>query len=606
MQQSGRDYSKRVTSTTGVGVGTSATPNSNIVEPIKAVVPTTGNLQYEGEDESIHVLTGPGGDDTVSNPEVSPHRWGHVAPSGSRIEVNDSGGSENITIVHHTGSAVVIDPDGSVYITSDSARGAGISAPKGDFFISSGGDVVINGKGNMSISTSGDLNLSVGGVLTVKAEVIKTICNTHEEIVDGTKVSNITNDSSSIIGGIKRETIAGDTREQVSGKKIIDVAGDFTTSVDGNNNINVGKDAVTAVNGDVATSSKNATIASSSNMKVSAGSDMAVYGNNTNVTGQGSATVYSGGSVKLTGSSVNASPYVDLAGYSNQAGVAEILGGTNKPSPQAGSGVSAADIKEAQEAQTVDSEDIIDTLTSVRKYPEYGNNAVLESANATGYSMVEHDRVPGAEGAYREYSGGNKGNVNPAYQGGVYDSIDPTINRKDGIEGQAVTGDVPARGNNSTLLSKYFTLGQLTKPKEAKGPRSYIPSEKWDTIVSNLRETAVNVLDPIKERFPDITLTSTYRNNSPNHITGFAVDLVDDGRRLSMNAEIARFAIENLPVDQVFLEKNESGRTHVHVRYSRSGGGNPVILTCGDKDCHAKLRGKIDIGYLVKRGVANT
>ena len=319
----------------------------------------------------------------------------------------------------------------------------------------------------------------------------------------------------------------------------------------------------------------------------------------------------SGGALKMSGSVINAFPFVDLAGWSdqsNQANMAVNTGGTVNIRPiasgataaSAASSASNGEVKSPDGAQTMKGKDIVDQLTTARKYPEYPGNGRLESANKTGVGMISHDTTSQAEDVYNEVSGANQGNVNPSYQGGSYDTLpDTPTNRDPNISATDPGKPVPSPHDLSAKISKYFTLGMLTQAKHSHK----IPPGSYQSVCKNMILLANNVLDPIKEKFPDIIITSVYRNNSSNHITGRAVDIVVESRSMEKHAEIARYARDNLPVDQVFIEKNVSGRTHVHLRVSESGAKvTPRVMTCGDAKCQSNTPG-IDVGWLARRAV---
>lgn len=584
----GRLYNKTITTTTAVGTEDAASPMKKVVMQRSVPVATSNNLEFAGEDDSGTTLSGIGDGDYATAPEKAPQRWGHVTSSGSRIEINDTGGGERVEIIHRSGAGVSIDPDGGVYITSEATRGAGIAAPKGDVYVYAGGDLVIKGGGSITIDTPGDLNLNVSGTLTIRAGSYKLITNNQDETIDGAASRSVTNDQNVIVGGIDRKTVAGDSREQITGSKITDVSGNQNNRTDGNYSVDTGGNFDTKTSGTTK-------IHSGGNIEIGSGADATV-------SGSGNATLVSGGQTKLVGGSVHSNPPIDRAIHADQtpqAALAIALGGSMGPVPplQSASTVSPA---AASEAQTMEANDIVDSLTSARKFPEYPGNGVLESANKTGVSQVSYDTTPQAESVFNEYSGGNMGNVNPSYEGGSYTNLpDTPINRNADIISIDPGMPVPARHNNNAKISKYFTLGQLVNAKHSHK----IPVSQWDSVVGAHITTAVNVLDPIKEKFPDMLVTSAYRSNSNNHRTGFAIDIVVESRDMTKHAEIARFARDNLPVDQVFIEKNSSGRTHVHVRGTRAGSkGTPRVITCGDPKCQSSTPG-INVAWLSRRAV---
>lgn len=623
--ESGRLSSQKVVSNHGEGLSNSASVNRKVVEPLTVRVSTPGNPLYSGEEDSAKVLTGPGDGDYASAAETYPPRWGWTAPSGSRIEVDDSSGSENITLVHHTGASVVIDPDGSVYITSASKRGGGAAAPYGDYFISAGGDIVIRGGGSISVDTPGDLNLNVGGTLTIRSESLNIITKVKEEVVDGYSTRNVTNDESVIIGGNKRQTIAGDYRTQISGNRIDEVGKDHTVKIDGLENYNVGKkqeikvgeDQNTSVKGKLSVAAEgdadyhtkaNYTMRAGGESKITSAGEMQLASEGkASLNGESSTVIKSGGRVALDGSSVTSRPPIDKAEFASESlvcNIADKTGSVNVIEPptagfsSAGSHSAPKSPDSPAEAEIMDAKDIVDNLTSARKFPEYPGNGVLETSNVAGLGKIAHDQMPQAKEVYDEYSGGNSGNVNPPYAGGDAVSIsDEPVNRDPNIAPVDPDISVPSRHELNVKISKYFTLGQIVNGTTT----NYKPDQgKWEQCAKYAISLANNVLDPIKEKFPSILVTSWYRTNSPNHITGRAIDIVAESRSPYLHAEIARFAWENLPCDQIFLEKNDSGRTHVHLRLA-TGKGKPNVMTCSDPECKSSVPG-IKVEHILRKG----
>ena len=650
----GRQYNKSITSNTGEGLGNSAAETVRQVELMKVEASTSGSTKYEGESDSIKTMSGAGGGDNVTSPSTpNPEKWGHTAGSGSRIEIDDTAGGEKITVLHHSGAGFVIDPDGGVYVTSTSQRGGGVGAPFGDFFVTASGDITINGGSSVTIETTGDLNLNVGGSLNIKCSAFNLDTDVLEQNVDGHAVYTVTNDQNTIIGGNKRDTIAGDFRDQITGSRITDIKGSRTTRVDGDENYNIGGKNSLKIKGDHIDSvggksehrssgdylidskgsinekaSSQINMDSASLFSVETGTFNAVASGIMSLLSEGKWTGGSSVETELTGEDtiISGKETVEIhAGTELKAlSVTTVVGGLESvtiatpmliapvpsgspppegPSPREldpdSSPESPSDPESPAPAEVTDANDIIDHLTSVRKHPEYPANAAKQSANAAGLGLISGDEMPGAQGAYDEYASGNNGNANPSYAGDSVASMpEQPYNRDPNIEPVDPNISVPSARETGVKVSKYFTLGHLVNAKEGRNRPS--PS-LWEPVVQQGIMLANNVLDPIKEKFPDILITSWYRAGTKNHGTGRAVDIVVESRSLTAHAEIARYARDNLPVDQVFLERNNSGRTHVHLRVS-NGKGNPQVITCSDPKCESKTPG-IDVQYLVRKGV---
>jgi len=607
----GREYNKSITASAGTGLTESGASTKIDVAPIKSQQPVVRNPAYRGEIESGHTLMGVGDGVSEANQGTLSEKWGYTTHTGTSIEVTD----QSVAITHHSGAAVKIDPDGAIYITSSSRKGIGISAPYGDAFLAASGEIAINGA-SLSCSVSGDYNLSVGGTYNIRCAGYKLNTNVVDETIDGSASRTVTNDSAIIIGGINRLVVAGDQRVQVSGSDIIDVAGNKTDRVKGNSLINSKGTYTVAATGNLKVSSKgtsdfisdgNLSISSKSAIKqVSAGATKISAAGTLDVKGSGATKISSdaaisvegSGTARLVGSTATVGgSTVNLATATLNAPTPTGSGGSTSPSVTATD--SPSNSADVADAQTVDANDIVDELTSVRKYPQYPNNAKHESADAGGASVISHDSSGSdAEAAFNEYSSKNTGNIDPV-SSESYGTI-PEVSsgqRRDDISGIEPDISVPSPQSTSAKISRYFTLGQLTNASASHR----IPPSIYEQVVKNHIYLAYNVLDPLKQQFPDLIITSAWRENSKNHITGLAIDIVSPSRSMEKHAEMARWARDNLPVDQVFLEKNTSGRSHVHLRATKSQGVNPKTMTCADSKCIINTDG-IDVGYLIKNG----
>lgn len=630
--QPGRQHNKELTSVHGSGVTNSGTPVATGARMHPYTVPTSSqNPHIAGEDDSHRTLTGPGMGSHAAGAGNHSQKWGHTTPSGTQVSIDDTPGSESINIIHHSGAGITVEPDGSIFFSSTSKRGAGISAPLGDVFISAGGEIVIDGPGTISVSTKGDLNLNVGGTLNIVAGAIKTTTKALDETIDGYATRSVTNDQSSVIGGINRVTVAGDQRTQVSGNDILDVGATRTEKIEGDLDVNVSGASKQKTTGEYTNHSTGAmSHVTAADMKVDAtGNSQVVAGGTLTTSSEGAMKVASGSTIDFGGASnvkisaggtlraSSTSSELSSTGTTKVSGGSVEIGGSSvsiktgsflapTPSPSSGSmsgfkdaapaTIEAAEVEEATPADYPAAEDVVDSMTTVRKYPEYPNNGMLESAVATNYRQIEYDQTPGADSVYGEITRSNSGNMNPSYVGGSMDTLpEEPINRDPNITAVEPPISAPARNDNSGKISRYFTLGTLTRAAHS----DQIPHSSWDSVVKNHILVAYNVLDPIKERFPDVIITSAYRVNSSNHITGRAIDIVVPSRSLTKHAEIAKFARDNLPVEKVLLERNDSGRTHVHVQVTPSGARstNPIVFTCSDKKCAGKTPG-INVEWL--------
>lgn len=102
-------------------------------------------------------------------------------------------------------------------------------------------------------------------------------------------------------------------------------------------------------------------------------------------------------------------------------------------------------------------------------------------------------------------------------------------------------------------------------------------------VVANLKLLALNVLDPIKDRYPDMFCTCTFRAENVGatnqHPRGQAADLQFRQRPKSTYYDIAVWIRDNIPFDQLLLEYVSSPSSWIHISYNPRGNrpvGTPV------------------------------
>jgi len=142
--------------------------------------------------------------------------------------------------------------------------------------------------------------------------------------------------------------------------------------------------------------------------------------------------------------------------------------------------------------------------------------------------------------------------------------------------------------NYNAQLSPNFKLRDLSIaiPPDAGIKKEIIAQAGFTPvqIACNLKELAVNILEPIKAKYPGFIITSGFRQPSQisvgngrvsQHEKGQAADLQWPKPPTSNGAyhlEIAKWIVANLPVDQIILEHSGSPRLWVHVSYVTTGG----------------------------------
>lgn len=180
-----------------------------------------------------------------------------------------------------------------------------------------------------------------------------------------------------------------------------------------------------------------------------------------------------------------------------------------------------------------------------------------------------------------------------------------TYEIEDQTENQQITEDtkvvfatpVPPEIDVNQKIGKYYNLGQLIKT--STGLENYPGSDddiSQAEIIGSLKAVMINCIDKIKNKWPDMYITSAYRNTNVNkanggsktsqHRFGQAVDIQVPGVKTS---EIFNWCIDNLAFDQLIWEAPERGtpggpppNSWIHISY-KSGGNRKITTLMSEK-----------------------
>lgn len=132
----------------------------------------------------------------------------------------------------------------------------------------------------------------------------------------------------------------------------------------------------------------------------------------------------------------------------------------------------------------------------------------------------------------------------------------------------------------SMKLSANYTLGDLSTKAvlfhSIKAQHGLSVSE----IVANLKAVAVNILEPLKAKYPGFKVNSGFRTSTggkSQHERGEAVDIQFPGAPAAKYSEVAKWAAANLPYDQMIFEHGKS--IWLHFSTKRTGGLRKMKLT---------------------------
>jgi uncharacterized protein (DUF2345 family) len=507
---------------------------------------------------------------------------GFVSATGNKVVIDNTFGSDTITLQHHSGATIMIDADGSIHMISSGSKGVGIVAPKGDMTMFAKGHMILKGDGKITIETVGDLDINVGGSLNISVggDMVTTVHDgsIEEVIQNGSKIIEVAKDSSTMIAGDYRITSAGKMRIQTP----------QSLEVDAGKEITVRSDKTVEVN-----AQKNVGIYAKEKIEIDAKDDIGIAT-------EADLSVRANGTTKISSTSaasIHSSSTIDLLASAK----VNIKGSTTDIQTGGSPSVDDANINAAQLAQYPTTNTIIDSITSVRLAPDFPKNAAGMSAEEFSLYKNEGGRPnPQAEA----YAAGNKGSgvtyqakdsgiTAEAIATGIYD-------RPAGVSsnnGTAEKNPLPIPTsiyNSSQKISKHITVGQIINIRSA-------PAAQHQQILKEAMNVAWNILDPLYEKFGGrMYISSWYRDNSSNHIKGGAVDIRCSNKPdYGFTAEMAAYVRDFLPYSKILLEKNDQGGIHCHVESAQPGQqGGGSVLTCADPHCQSAIAG-IKLSYAV-------
>jgi hypothetical protein len=521
---------------------------------------------------------------------------GFVSATGNKVLIDNTFGSDNIVLQHHSGATIIIDSDGSVHMISSGKKGVGVIAPKGDGTIYAKNHLILKADGKITIETDGDLDLNVGGAfsLHVKGDMHTYVEGSIEEFTDGSKITEVVKDVSTTIAGDNRTTVAGNMRTQVSGGKEIDVAKNFTMRSDENTSIATQKNFKLQVKEDTLQEGKGKfEVRSEGNMSHDTkGTFTTKAQGDFSIETKGKMDTKAEGNMKV---SSKAQLFIHSTGAADlRSSTTDIDAGA--PSPE--NPGTPANVAEAPKAQYAPPETIIDNLSTIREAPDFPQNAKRMSKGEFSVYKNEGNRPnPKAEAAAASSQGAG---APPKISDGV--TLDPrysnSYDRPSGVSSKTAEKNplpIPTSiYNTNEKISKHVTVGQVL------GLRS-VPAGRQKEVLMEAMNVAWNIIDPLIEKFGGrVQITSWYRANSGNHIKGGAVDLRCSNKNdVQTTAEIAAYVRDNLPYSKILLEKNDSPGIHVHLESANAGQqGGGTVLTCADPQCNSSTPG-LQLSYAV-------
>lgn len=580
-------------------------------------------------------------------------------PGGSSISVLGGIGQEQIDIRHASGAGIVIGPDGAVYFTATGKKGFGVSAVRGDGFISAQ-RVVIDAE-ELILQSKGNIQFHSGGNMQFYTKGNKVSITSGSEIneVDGRLTTEVGLTNSLTVGGDHRQTVAGDIRIQTpnnirtdskgtdirttesielnatkslsllakddstfsasegavtmsskglatvgSTDAMVNVIGKTGATVESENTVNVrGANFVNIDTDDMSLDSKTKISMRTVDMSLNGTSSIDLRTDNMNLNATTKLETRSGGETKMSaaGMDIDSSAPIDMRGSTIDFNKASAFA-ASPTEPAAIMYVSprtTAPIEAPEAAEFPDAKAIIGSMITSVDIPDFPHNAKKMSASEVSVLQNEGNQVnqKAVQVAGQNKSSGSSVEIGP--------SIGQLPTFEDNNTSVATDSKFPLPSGTESYekLSKNVSTSSFKGFDRIGNGQAGLSREQ---IIKNISHLCSNILDPLIDKFgADVTITSGFRKKDgteSQHHYGKAVDLRATNRNdFQKTAAIAQWVIDNLPFKKVLLERNDSPGIHVHIEAAESGSGasKGEVFTCDDPRCHNPTPG-LNLNYAIR------
>lgn len=386
---------------------------------------------------------------------------------------------------------------------------------------------------------------------------------TYIEIdVNGSMVRKVVGDNYEVMDRNNFVYVKGAHNLTVEGKTNILVKDNASIEVEGDLTVTGRQDTLVQTAGTVGVISENAIVNATKNVNIVADEDINLQGKNINLYAKGG--------------SITAKSDRDISLQSGRTGTLSLKGGLTVA-------LDALVIKTKMGANSVRALVMSVLDPPKRKTPDTTEIPVLKRKLVKEENYLFDSGEPEAdEYIQQQKDKGKLSNVIPRQQ------ESGTLSRRAEIQ----KGTIVDCGQiskilyfpNNFRLSKHFNLGNLLVGNSGSAlvPQAGLTE---NSIVCNLKTLCVNVLDKVKDKYPDMRISSGFRiltegNTVSEHNIGAAADLIFDKRDFSEYKDIAQWMVSNVPFRQLLLEYRFNGKelaaTWIHVSLQLDGGGNVI------------------------------
>ena len=519
--------------------------------------------------------------DTAGEP-VYPHNQKTVTPSGHIIEYDDTPGQERINIQHLNGSKVSMLATGDVVMAS---KGSSYRLVARNENVTVQGSVNLIVESNMNVRVQGDVNFEVDGDLnqTVHGNRNTTILGDDYTTIYGNHVFNLT--------GLEEKNVTGNVvhrylshyLERTVGNHTSEYGGNWTTTIEGyvsqmsygefNGSYHGGLVTFNGVDKDGEAGEGTVVAYTIHNHDIH--SDIGFFSGDLDVSGNFSLGGCLSGNSEAKFSGTVHTPLVEgTAQKSNFALGATIAGSLSSPTPVTPSPQEPDSADPREEEPTSDNTVVDVTGTSLPYIQSINRTSVTGYApNFCSYGeMVSRCRNPVMRSAGKWLQDHvDKGIIlesitssnppNATLRSSTVDNVFNDVNLKimhipDYLNHNGLIGP-------QTQLSKYFYISHMLGGDYHKGKLKASGAVSLENCVQNMQLLAMNVLDPLFDRF-DFSITEGLYTTLLNETIGGgsitaafaegrAVAIQFPNRRNSYYFQAASWIHSNLVFDKLIL-----------------------------------------------------
>lgn len=549
---------------------------------------TTQNPVQPGKEAvvrpSTRVVQNIANEPIYENNSKYPYNKSYKSESGHLKEIDDTPGYERLLDQHATGTYQEMQSDGNLITKVVNDK---YTIVAGDGYVTVEGDVVVN--------VMGDCNLRVGGYITATSDAGVNLVTKGDFRV---KAKSIHMESTS--GAITAKSARNIT---ATAKQDLNLKGK-TNHIDSVQltSISTGEQLIVDSQKISMHAKTDAVIAADAGTFISSKADTNILAQGAmNVEAKGAANIKAGGATAISSSSVEIDANLNVKNVTNMKAGA---------TPVDGYGAAAAGAAAETALETpVPAKESKGSGISVSPNPDMNSMLTDDDPEARATAIkqaIENETVDSEELDSPPPDGSSRGTApgtdTPADQQETPDSDNSAPKNVAPSLTKPTVGNLGTKVNDNLKLSPRFTVGHLSK--YAKAGSHIVQAQHGLTvtqIVENLQLVAVNCLEKIKDKYPDLIVSSGFRaggRGKSQHEKGQACDMQFPRANKAQKEyfEIAKWMKDNLPYDQLLLEYKDYGSQlpWIHISFKASGNRREVFTLFNDQ---TYKKGLVDLAY---------